>query len=130
MAVVGITDEAGRVLLLVHEAAGHVMLPHARVEPERDFVAAARDAAEERTGLPVEIDRPVRIRRKTYRPAADADRKTTGYDVVFRASPSDPDAVPEIDRNDDWSIDWYDDFPLDPATCDANVVADVRSLLE
>ncbi|WP_435333109.1 NUDIX domain-containing protein [Haloarchaeobius sp. TZWWS8] len=133
MAVVGVTDDAARVLLLVNEDAGHTLLPHAPVDPGEDFVAAGERAVRERVGIAVEVETIRRIRRKSFRAETDDDYETTGYDVVFEATPrdsSDPPNDPAIDDGDDWTVGWYETFPTDPERGNQNVVADIRSFLD
>lgn len=123
MAIAGVTDDEGRVLLLVDREAGHAVLPYGRVGPGEDWAAVARRRTEELTGVAVSIDGPVRVRRNRYRPEeGDDDRETTGYDVVFRASPVDEEATAEVGTCEDnqWEAAWVSEIPAGVSASEAN----------
>lgn len=142
MAVVGTTNDTGEVLLLVNRNAGQAMLPYGRVEFGADYATVGQQSIEELTGVAVGINGVTRVRRKRYRPEdggtesapGSGDRETTGYDVVFRASPVGDRAVMDDsdigDRNDDWEVGWFDAVPVDTDTVNGAVVADVRLFLD
>lgn len=134
MAIVGVTDESGRVLLRVHTNAPHAHLPHAPVEPGDDWKTVARRAVEETTGVAVEIDGVERVKRKYYSPEADDDRRSTANQVFFRASPVEDGTVPDefADASDgEWAVGWFDDVPEDAAESgDEETVDDVRLFLD
>ena len=125
MAIAGVTDGDGRLLLLEHEQAALPALSYTRVDPGEDFVAAARDVVVAGTGIEARIDEPLRVRRCTYRSEHGAE--TTGYDVVFGASPvgdGDPDA------GHDWTAAWRDPESVDlPDDEDNDVSNDIRLFL-
>jgi ADP-ribose pyrophosphatase YjhB (NUDIX family) len=132
MAVVGVVDDAGRALLLVTPDGEHAMLPHARVDPDETFAAVAPRTVADTTGLDVTVTGVEHIREKSFRRTTDGDL-ATGYDVVFRATPTSapPDSPTASVGDGDWTADWYDDVPIDPTdTNDFDVVADVRALVE
>ena len=133
MAITGVTDDEGKVLLLVDREAGNAVLPYGRVEPGGDWAAVARRRTEELTGVAVSIDGPVRVRRNRYRPEDDDDdRETTGYDVVFRASPvGDEAATAEVGTCEDnhWEAVWVTATP-DGVDADGDVLADIRLFVD
>ena len=118
MVVVGVTDDEGQVLLMVHSEEPGVVLPYAPVESGEDWVAVARRKIEEAGGFDVEIDGVERVRRKYFSPEGDDERRTMGYDVVVRASPSTDETFGEstnVDEEGDWSLEWFDEIPEDAA---------------
>jgi len=126
MAIVGVTDDADRLLQLRNED-DHAILPHGAVEPEEDYAAVAREAAAEAADLPVEIETVERVRHVHYRLDTDESRRTERYDVLFRAVPA-TDATPASDR-DCWTATWSDEMPENPDWDHEDVLADIRLFL-
>lgn len=136
VAVVGVTDDDGRVALLWKDD-DHAQLPHAPVEPGDDFAAAARRTAAEQFDLEVAVADVVRVRRERYRLAddgrvADEAETTTVHHVLFHASlaGADPeDTTPVTDRGC-WTAAWSDRVPPNPDWDRPDVREDVRRILE
>ena len=133
VAIVGVTNDADEVLLLVDREAGHAVLPYAKVDPDEDWATVARRKTEELTGVAVSLDGTERVRRKQYRPEEGGDdRETTGYDVVFSASPvGDEAATAAVGTCEDnhWEAAWVDGIPAD-VDADGDVADDIRLFVE
>ena len=127
MAIAGVTDPDGRLVLLEHGQVDRPALSYTQVDPGEDFVAAARDVVAAGTGIEASIDELLRVRRCTYR--SEDGEETTGYDVVFAASPvGDGDIDPEAGH--DWTASWRDPATLDlPDDEDNDVLNDIRLFL-
>ncbi|MFC5971917.1 hypothetical protein ACFPYI_11295 [Halomarina salina] len=125
--IAGLTDDAGRVCLLEHEAVDLPALCYTVVDPGDDYVAGARDIVETSTGVEATIDDVRRVRRCTYR--SEDGEETTSHDVVFAASPVDStDLDPEAGH--DWTAAWRDPATLDlPDEEDNDVLDDIRLFL-
>lgn len=130
MAVVGVTNREGAVLLMVRDDEPVAILPHGPVEPGEDWTTAASRAVEERTGVAIEIDSVERVKRKYFAPEGDDDRRTTAYQVFLRASPA-TDAAIANGRDDsderDWNVGWFEEVPVDT---NEEVVDDIRSFVD
>lgn len=130
MAVVGITNDEGEVLLLVHTEGSGAVLPYAPVESGEDWLAVGRRRATELADVDVEIDGIERIRRKYFSPEGDDERETTGYDVVLRASTAADETPDRTDVDDDgqWDARWVDEIPEDAAG--GAVLDDIRLFVD
>ena len=132
MAIVGVTDESGQLLLLEREGGSIPVLPYGRTDPGDDWVATARAAVADSAGVEVAIDGVRRVRRHTYRSKDGAE--TTGYDVVFAATPEDDRGVAEASGSryqEEWTAAWRDTATLDlPDGEDNDVLNDVRLFVE
>jgi len=128
MAVVGVTDDAGRLLLLEREDGDHAILPHGPVDPGEDFAAVARRAVAETATLPATIAGVERVRRVELRHVDDPDRTASRFDVLFRATPTDDAPAPSSDR-DDWDATWRRTVPDNPDWDHDDVVNDIRAFL-
>lgn len=127
MAIAGVTDDDGRLLLLEHERVDLPALSYTQVDPGEDFVAAARAIVETGTGIEARIDDPLRVRRCTYR--SEGGEETTGYDVVFAASPVGDDGI-DPEAGHDWRAAWRDPATVDlPDEEDNDVLNDIRLFL-
>ncbi|MXR21937.1 NUDIX domain-containing protein [Halobacterium bonnevillei] len=113
---VGVLNDDGEVLLV--NAPQGWTLPASPVKAGDDWAAVARRWVAQKTGLAVDVERPERVRRTSYRLAGSSTRQTTGYDVVFRAAPLD-DETPMDYLNakrasadgDEWADDWFGSVP-------------------
>lgn len=138
--VVGVTTDAGEVLLQVHESEDHVLVPN-EVVADGDWDGAARRAAEQ-FGVTVELDGVERVRVVEH--------------VEVDERPEDPDAIPEdaefVERthhvvvgasvaaeevpdpsadSDDWTVGWYHELPVDvPDDASGDSLDDIRTFLE
>ena len=130
---VGVVGDDG--VLLVNAPEGWT-LPTSPVKAGDDWAAVARRWVAQKTGLAVDLERPERVSRTSYRLAGSSTRQTTGYDVVFRATALD-EATPmdylnakrEAEAGDEWADDWFDSVP-DGVADDTAVVADIESFLD
>ncbi|WP_232702826.1 NUDIX domain-containing protein [Halobacterium wangiae] len=129
---VGVLNDDGD-LLLVNAPQGW-SLPVSPVRAGDDWAAVARRWVAQKAGLAVDIERPERVSRTSYRLAGSATRQTTGYDVVFRAAPLDDEtpmdylnARRESEDGDEWADDWFDSVP--EGVADDEFRADVESFL-
>jgi hypothetical protein len=129
MAIAGVTDADGQLLLLKHEQVEKTpALSHTQVERGDDWVTAARQSIEMSTGVEATIDEPIRVRQCTYR--SETGEETTGYDVVFAASPDgDGEISPNAEHN--WTAAWRDTATLDlPDDENNDVLSDIRLFVE
>ncbi|MFD1513771.1 hypothetical protein [Halomarina rubra] len=128
MAVAGVTDDDGRLLLLQLEDAPIPTMPYGKVSPGDDWVETVREAVHDATDVAVTVDGVRRVRSGTYR--SEDGEETTGYDVVFAASPeSDRDCseATGLSCQREWSARWADPAGLDLPDAEGNdVVADIR----
>jgi len=109
--VVGITNDDGELALATLERA--TVVPHAVVEPGRDFAAVAHDAADELLGIDVTLDDVVRVRRKVSTDD-ETGAEAVAYDVLYAASPAGGGDLPdEVARCQAESTDWFDSVPED-----------------
>ncbi|WP_247001251.1 NUDIX hydrolase [Halosolutus gelatinilyticus] len=124
---VGVTNDEGEVLLVDDGSHGWTLVA-APVESGDDWVATGRRAVETLIGIDVELDRPERLRRVDFHPADDPDRRTTMYNVVFRATSVArrpvPDDGPGADRPE---IGWFDRVPADQ---EGGVADDIRLFVD
>ncbi|MFC6731918.1 MULTISPECIES: NUDIX domain-containing protein [unclassified Haladaptatus] len=118
MVIVGITNDEGEVLLLIHREGPHMTLPYDSVESGEDWVAVATRRVEELTDCAVVIDGVARVRKKHYAPEGDGSRQTVGYDVVMRASSLAGETITEATQVDEagaWDLRWISSVPDDAA---------------
>jgi hypothetical protein len=131
MAVAGVTDDEGRLLLLQLDEAPVPTMPYARVAPGDDWVTAVEGAVRDTTDITVDVDGVRRVRRDTYRSEDGAE--TTGYDVVFTATPTgslDCSDADGLSCQRDWNARWESGDELDlPDGDDNDVVNDIRLFL-
>ena len=132
MAIVGVTGEDGRLLLLRREDGAIPVLPYGWTRPGDDWMATARAAVADSTDIEVAIGGVLRVRRHTYRSETGAE--TTGYDVVFAATPEgdrNVSEVPGLSCQEEWTAAWRDTAMLDlPDDENNDVLNDVRLFVE
>lgn len=107
MAITGVTDDAGAVLLMrVTETCG-LKPPSAAVAPGDDYAAAARKWVETQAGFEIALDAVEGVWDLAVR-LEDGDRTARRSFVLFGATPAtDPtDAEPEA-----YDTGWYDELP-------------------
>lgn len=124
-AVVGLTNDAGEVLLLEHPEQPPI-LPMCTLDSGDDWAAVGRGTVDNVRGLTVDLDRVERVRALTY----EADGEThTNYYVVFRASVAPDGTLPADPTIDDpeWGVDWYDEVPPE---ADGSLAEDIRLFLD
>ena len=132
MAIAGVTDEDGRLLLLKREDAPIPVMPYGWTNPGDDWVATARDAVVDSTGVDIIIDGVCQVRHHTYH--SEMSEETTGYDVVFAATLEDNrdvSAASGLSCRDEWTAAWRDTATLDlPDDEDNDVLNDIRLFVE
>ncbi|WP_439025408.1 NUDIX domain-containing protein [Haloarchaeobius sp. DT45] len=128
--VVGVTDEAGRLLLIQNDWSDGWILPGGGVEPGEDWEAAARREAEEETGVAVTLDGPDLVYQGRLEHAETGEILDDGYAVFFAASPRDDGAVaddPGVADEDIQAVGWFGSVPDD---VDSDHEAEVRRFVE
>lgn len=116
LAIVGVTDDTGALLLLVHPRDDHVVLPHAPVAYDGDWAATAREHVDELTGIRIALDVVTRVRRVDHLVSGETDPKETTHHVVFGGSVAEPDPpTPTLCSDNEWQIGWYEEPPVDLA---------------
>lgn len=150
-AVVGSRNDAGELLLLVHEEEGIALLPHGTVdggvpaseasgdssaersESDVDWAETARTDAAGKTGIEFDLETVERVRRVEHRLEGEEEPHATTHQVVFRATP----AGGEIDDckrsaeagSDAWTAGWFDGLPDDVEAPEGVSGDDVRLFL-
>lgn len=112
-AVVGVTDDAGRVLC--HDDGSHGWtLPAATVPDGGDWAATARRDLGDLLGTTLELGQPVRVRHIAFLvDDAENARRADTFDVVFPARVVDGE-VPHFHDDpddDDPALAWFDAVP-------------------
>lgn len=116
VAVVGVTNDAGEVLLADTEQGSGWLPPGKRVDAGGDWVEFGREAVAEQAGVDVKITDVERVQRMNFRvDDADDDRETTTYVVYLAASPADSESVgePGLPDEDAPAAEWFDGVPED-----------------
>lgn len=110
-AVVGITDDEGRVLC--HDDGSHGWtLPAATVPHGGDWATTARRDVGDLLGASVSLDRPERIRHVAILVDDDQDsRRADRYDVVFPARVEGDVPAADHDPDGDAALAWFDAVP-------------------
>jgi hypothetical protein len=128
MAIASVTDVDSRLLLLEHEDAPYPTLPYGKVAPADGWVATTRSTVTDSTGVVVTVDDVRRVRHHTYR--SEAGEETTGYDVVFAASP-ERSGDTALETRQGWVPAWRDTATIDlPDEPDNNVLNDIRLFVD
>lgn len=125
-AAVGVTDDAGRVLLADDGHHGWT-LPAGAVEDGDDYVAAGREQVESLLDAPVEVAGAERVRSTEYR-GPDGDHVVTVHNVILRAEPESTTDLPESPTNQKYGESgWFDAVPEDVPE---GIAADARLFLD
>lgn len=129
--IVGVTDEAGRLLLVVDPDAETLILPNDTVEPGGDWRAAGRDRVEAMAGIEASLDDVVLVRRVEHEiEGSGCARTATTHHVLFEAS-VDPDAALDgLCEDNDWELGWYDEVPFEFDDHGTGALEDVSLFLE
>lgn len=125
--VVGVTDEAGRVLLLVHDDGPHALLPNQPVDADEDWRAVARETAGKVAGAAVTLTAVECLRRVEHVTAADDTPHNVTHHLVFGATVSE--TTDPTTGDEGWSAGWYDKLPV-AAESEGGAVADIEQFLE
>lgn len=132
MAITGVTDANGQLLLLQREDAPISTMPYGWAETGDDWVAAVREAVADSTGVAITVNDVLRVRCCTY--CSEAGEETTGYDVVFTATPESGQDISEatgLSCRDEWTAAWRDTARVDLPDDETNdVVSDIRLFVE
>lgn len=122
MAVVGVTNADGDVLLMRVTEDCALKLPTPEVAPDEDFAEAARAWVESQAGLEITLDSIEGVWCHEAR-LEGADRTATRAFVVFGASPvADEDGTADTiaERTEAHAVDWFaelsDDTAMAPGT--------------
>jgi len=106
---------ASAVALVRNEWSGDVWLPPGGAwEPGDDSVAAtAGREAEEETGLPVNVARPLIVERQRLVRADDPERSFDGWYVLFTAAAEDDTlgADPGVHADEIRAVEWFRELP-------------------
>ena len=126
-AAVGITDDEGNVLLVNDGSHGWTLIARP-VDAGEDWTTAARREAERLLDDRVDLEGIELVRRIEFHTPSDEGRRTSMYNVVFRAS---VDGVPVIEvsgtEDDDPSLGWFERVPDGQ---DGNLADDIRLFVE
>ncbi|WP_114579616.1 hypothetical protein [Saliphagus sp. LR7] len=110
-AVVGITNEDGDVLLMDDGSHGWTLIAFP-VERGQDWPTVAREEAQTLLDTSVVLEQPELVRRIDFLPVNDDNRRTTMYNVVFRASVDETIDTEELDQqNDEPLLRWFERVP-------------------
>lgn len=117
--VVGITNSEGELLLVKTDWSEGWVFPGSSVARGADWVATAKEAVENQTGVEVDIDRVARVNRRYYRQEETTERFSSGYAVVFLGSIAEDEPTVEFEESqNDYITDrgWFDRSPdnVDP----------------
>jgi ADP-ribose pyrophosphatase YjhB (NUDIX family) len=121
-AIVGVTDDAGRVLC--HDDGSHGWtLPAATVPPDGDWAATARRDLGELLGATLALAHPERVRHLAFVVDDPEDaRRADTFDVIFPARADD-----DVRATDDDALAWFDAVPPEQ---DGPLAEDVRLVLD
>lgn len=131
MLAVGITDEAGAVLLM--DSPHGWRLPYGPVGTDEDWMLVGRNIVEELTGVETPIDCAERVAQIHRRLETDEERTTTSYDVVLRAVPVTGEPVDDDPTFGPWEeleVGWFDTVPEDAYWSHGDAVDDIRFFTE
>ena len=123
--VVGVTNVAVEVLLVVDTEREYALLPNGIVDPADSFLDVARETVEELLQATVSVDTIHRVRRIDHR--ADETRRQQTTHVVVSATPTEMASQPRAPANEVFA-DWFDRFPVEPDAV-GDGLADMRLFL-
>lgn len=130
-AIVGVTSEDGRVLLLVNSEEDHTILPNDTVAPGEDWATVGQSWVEKSAGIDITLDDVERVRRVEHVVDGESTPHSVAHHVVFGASVASAGTIPDgLCADDPWELGWYDELPLDTDDDDAGVLADIRLFLD
>jgi hypothetical protein len=129
--IVGVTDDDGRLLLVVDPDERNLVLPNATIQPGDDWAAAGRERVEAVAGIDVTLDGLVLFRRVEHATeGSETARTSTTHHVLFAAS---ADSNAEFDgrcEDNDWELGWYDEVPFEFDDAGTGALEDIRLFLE
>lgn len=107
-AVVGVTDDAGRVLAVVHPEEEHAVLVNDTVPLDGDWATVAREQVEGMTGTAATLDDVLLVREVEH--VADGERTTTHH-VLFVGSIEGDTITDGLCETNPWELRWLDSVP-------------------
>lgn len=114
-AVVGVRNEAGETLVLIHEQKGVALLPYGQVEPGSDWNSTGQQLTEAKTGIEIETEAVLGVTAVDHVVADDPALHETTTRVIFRARPVGGEIQPckqtPENGSDDWRADWVAQIP-------------------
>lgn len=128
-AIVGVINNEGRLLCVVHPEEGHVVLPNETVPAGGDWAAVARERAAGMADVEVTLDGVQLVRTVDHAVAGTVESRT--HHVLFTASLADPDAPLEGLCNDNpWELRWLSAVPGRAGDDPQGPYVDIKRLLE
>lgn len=129
-AIVGVTDEDGRLLVQVNREIDCAVLPNDTVGLDEDWATVGRHSVEERAGISVTLDSVERVRRVEHVVEGESTSQLTTHHVVFGASVASPEtSLDGLCEDNDWEIGWYDELPVEVDDDGTGVIDDIRLFL-
>lgn len=126
-AAIGITNEEGEVLLMNDGSHGWTLIAFP-VEHGQDWPTVTQQEAETLLDTSITLEHPELVRRIDFLLANDDNRRTTMYNVIFRASVDESIDIEEMDeQNDELSLGWFAGVPDEQA---GEVADDTRIFVE
>ncbi|MFC4407574.1 hypothetical protein [Haloarchaeobius iranensis] len=110
-AIVGVTTDAGDLLLIVAGGGENAVLPSPKVEHDDDWAEAARAEVSEVAGIDVRITGVERLRHAEQVLGGGGDPADVTTHLVLAAEPvaADPELAPPEDGS--WTVEWVDSYP-------------------
>jgi hypothetical protein len=129
-AIVGVTNDADELLLIVAENRESAVLPSPKVDHDGDWTAAAREEVEAVAGIDVRITGVERVRHAEQILGGGGEPVDVTTHLVLAAEPvaDDPDLAPPEDES--WTVEWQDSYPHDVLDEDSPSGDDVRLFLD
>jgi len=120
-AVVGVTNDADELLLLVNDEHGVALLPNETAEPDDSWLDVAGEAVAGQTGISADVAEILAVRTVEHVTEDDEDPHLTTHRVVFAATATGGE-IRECKRHaengsDGFRAGWFDGLPdgIDPA---------------
>lgn len=131
-AVVGVTNDDGELLTVLHDDASIALLPHETVDPGADWAVAARAGVEGQTGVAVALDSVEAVRVVSHVVDGEAEPHATTHRVVFGGSPVGG-SIQACKRDaatgsDGWRAAWVERIPEGSPAADFRHFADLASI--
>lgn len=129
-AIVGVTNDADEMLLIVAEGGENAVLPSPKVDGDGDWIEAARGEVSEVAGIDVRITGVERLRHAEQILGGGGDPADVTTHLVLAGEPvaDDPELAPPADES--WTVDWLDSYPHDMLDEDSPSGDDVRLFLD
>lgn len=128
LAIAGITDDDGRLLVLIDPAAGHAVLPNDTVGDGDDWAMVAREHVAAAAGIEITVDDVRLVRRVDHVVEGEGIRETTHH-VLFAAS-RDGGQFEGLCETNDWEFQWCEEIPVDRSGDDDGALEDIERFLE